>query len=219
MMIKLVFPILLAILAVAQLVSCLRGEDAVRMPTKIFLMPFVAMAYLAVAREPSLWVVAGLLFGCLGDLALLWPLKPVLFALGTCAFALGHVCYLIFLFSTATISVSPVWIVLISLIYLAGCIVVYIKSRPDIPRAVRPVPFPYMLVLSSVSVCTLLALISGASWGRALTFLGATSFLVSDGILSDMLFVKKAEPPKQNFAVMATYTAAQVLLTTGWAIS
>ena len=51
-----------------------------------------------------------------------------------------------------------------------------------------------------------------------MAFLGATSFLVSDGILSNMLFVKKAEPPKQNFAVMATYTAAQVLLTAGWAL-
>lgn len=217
-MTKAVFPILLTVLALAQLVSCLCDRDSVRMPTKIFLMPFVALAYLSVAKEPSGWVVAGLMFGCLGDLALLWPLKPVPFALGTCAFALGHVCYLIFIFSTYQIAVKPVWITLIALVYLAGCIVVYLKSRPNIPRAVRPVPFPYMLILSSVSVCTLLALISSASWGRALAFLGATSFLASDGILSDMLFVKKAEPPKQNFAVMATYTAAQVLLTAGWAL-
>lgn len=217
-MTKAIFPILLAILVVVQLVSCLCDRDSVRMPTKIFLMPFVALAYLSVAEEPSGWVVAGLLFGCLGDLALLWPLKPVPFALGTCAFALGHVCYLIFIFSTHSIAVKPVWIVLIALVYLAGCVVVYLKSRPNIPQAVRPVPFPYMLILSSVSVCTLLAFISSASWGHALAFLGATSFLASDGILSDMLFVKKAEPPKQNFAVMATYTAAQVLLTAGWAL-
>lgn len=217
-MTKAVFPILLAVLALAHLVSCLCDKDSVRMPTKIFLMPFVALAYLSVAKEPSGWVVAGLMFGCLGDLALLWPLKPVPFALGTCAFALGHVCYLIFIFSTCPIAVKPIWITLIALVYLAGCIVVYLKSRPNIPRAVWPVPFPYMLILSSVSVCTLLALISSASWGRALAFLGATSFLASDGILSDMLFVKKAEPPKQNFAVMATYTAAQVLLAAGWAL-
>lgn len=217
-MTKAVFPILLAILALVQLVSCLCDRDSVRMPTKIFLMPFVALAYLSVAKEPSGWVVAGLMFGCLGDLALLWPLKPIPFALGTSAFALGHVCYLIFIFSAYPITVKPVWITLIALVYLAGCVVVYLKSRPNIPQAVRPVPFPYMLILSSVSVCTLLALISSASWGRALAFLGATSFLASDGILSDMLFVKKAEPPKQNFAVMATYTAAQVLLAVGWAL-
>lgn len=217
-MTKAIFPVLLAVLALVQLVSCLRGKDAVRMPTKIFLMPFVALAYLSVAKEPSGWVVAGLLFGCLGDLALLWPLKPVPFVLGTISFALGHICYLIFLFSTFSITVKSVWIALIALVYLAGCVVVYVKSRPNIPRAVRPVPFPYMLLLASVSVCTLLALISNASLGCVMAFLGATSFLVSDGILSDMLFVKKAEPPKQNFAVMATYTAAQVLLTAGWAL-
>lgn len=217
-MTKAIFPILLAVLALVQLVSCLRGRDAVRMPTKIFLMPFVALAYLSVVKEPSGWVVAGLLLGCLGDLALLWPLKPVPFVLGTCAFGLGHVCYLIFIFSTYQIAVKPVWIVLIALAYFAGCVVVYLNSRPNVPQAVRPVLLPYMLILSSVSVCTLLVLLSGASWGRALAFIGATSFLASDGILSDMLFVKKAEPPKQNFAVMATYTAAQVLLAAGWAL-
>lgn len=217
-MTKVVFPILLAILVLAQLVSCLCDKDAVRMPTKIFLMPFVALTYLSVAKEPSGWVVAGLLFGCLGDLALLWPLKPALFTLGTCAFALGHVCYLIYVFSAFHIAVKPVWITLIALFYFAGCVAVYLKSLPNIPRALRPVPFPYMLILSSVSVCTLLAFISHVSWGCALAFLGATAFLVSDGVLCDMLFVKKAEPPKQNFAVMATYIAAQILLMTGWAL-
>ena len=32
-----------------------------------------------------------------------------------------------------------------------------------------------------------------------------------------MLFAKKAEPTKQNFAVMGTYILAQVLLTMGFA--
>ena len=54
-MTKAIFPVLLAVLALVQLVSCLRGKDAVRMPTKIFLMPFVALAYLSVAKEPSGW--------------------------------------------------------------------------------------------------------------------------------------------------------------------
>lgn len=218
MMTKIVFPILLAILAAAHMVSCLRGKDDVRKPTKVFLMPFVALAYLSIAKEPSGWVVAGLLFGCLGDVALLWPLRSVPFALGTCAFALGHVCYLIYIFRTMPITVRPLWIAVIALVYLAGCAVVYYKSRPDIPKRLRPIPLPYMLLLSSLSVCTLLALLSGAGWGGVLAFAGATCFLASDGILSDMLFAKRAEPPIQNSAVMATYIAAQALLVAGWAI-
>lgn len=86
---KWVFPVSLAVLAIVHLVSCWRGDDDLRKPTKVALMPVVALSYLAFARQPSLWVVAGLLFGCLGDLFLLWPLKKKFFALGTSSFFLG----------------------------------------------------------------------------------------------------------------------------------
>ena len=75
---KWVFPVSLAVLAIVHLVSCWRGDDDLRKPTKVALMPVVALAYLAFARMPSLWVVAGLLFGCLGDLFLLRPLHILL---------------------------------------------------------------------------------------------------------------------------------------------
>ena len=96
---KWVFPVSLAVLAIVHLVSCWRGDDDLRKPTKVALMPVVALSYLAFARQPSIWVVAGLLFGCLGDLFLLWPLKKKFFALGTSSFFLGHVCYLIFIYT------------------------------------------------------------------------------------------------------------------------
>ena len=63
---KWLFPVFLAALAVVHLVSCWRGDDDLRKPTKIALMPVVALTYLAFANTPSLWVVAGLLLGCLG---------------------------------------------------------------------------------------------------------------------------------------------------------
>ena len=83
-----VFPVFLAALAVVHLISCWRGDDDLRKPTKVALMPVVALAYLAFSCTPSLWVVAGLLFGCLGDLFLLWPLKKKFFVLGTSSFFL-----------------------------------------------------------------------------------------------------------------------------------
>ena len=72
---KWLFPVFLAALAVVHLISCWRGDDDLRKPTKVALMPVVALTYLAFANTPSLWVVAGLLFGCLGDLFLLRPLS------------------------------------------------------------------------------------------------------------------------------------------------
>ena len=114
---KWVFPVFLAVLAIVHLISCWRGDDDLRTPTKVALMPVVALAYLAFARMPSLWVVAGLLFGCLGDLFLLWPLKKKFFALGTSSFFLGHVCYLIFIYTHYVIRVSWIWIVVVGVVY------------------------------------------------------------------------------------------------------
>lgn len=51
---KWVFPVSLAVLAIVHLVSCWRGDDDLRKPTKVALMPVVALAYLAFARMPSL---------------------------------------------------------------------------------------------------------------------------------------------------------------------
>lgn len=214
---KWLFPVFLAALAVVHLVSCWRGDDDLRKPTKVALMPVVALTYLAFANTPSLWVVAGLLFGCLGDLFLLRPLQKHFFALGTASFFLGHVCYLIFIYTHYAIRGGWVWIVVISAVYAAGAAFVYANSRRNIPRALRPLALAYMVMLCTLSISVFLPLVTAFTWGKLASFLGASFFLTSDGVLCDMLFTKKAEPTKQNFAVMGTYILAQVLLTMGFA--
>lgn len=214
---KWLFPVFLAALAVVHLISCWRGDDDLRKPTKIALMPVVALTYLAFANTPSLWVVAGLLLGCLGDLFLLRPLQKHFFALGTASFFLGHVCYLIFIYTHYAIRVGWVWIVVISAVYAAGAAFVYANSRRNIPRALRPLALAYMVMLCTLSISVFLPMVTAFTWGKLASFLGASFFLTSDGVLCDMLFTKKAEPTKQNFAVMGTYILAQVLLTMGFA--
>ena len=215
--VKWVFPVFLAALAIVHLISCWRSDDDLRKPTKVALMPVVALTYLAFANTPSLWVVAGLLFGCLGDLFLLWPLKSKFFALGTSSFFLGHVCYLIFIYTHYAVRVSWVWIVVVCAIYAAGVVVVYSRSRKSIPRALRPLSLAYMLMLCVLSVSLILPLLTDFRWSKLVAFLGATLFLTSDGVLCDMLFVQKAEPAKRNFVVMITYILAQTLLAIGFA--
>ena len=193
------------------------GDDDLRKPTKIALMPVVALTYLAFANTPSLWVVAGLLFGCLGDLFLLRPLQKHFFALGTASFFLGHVCYLVHIYTTYAVHVRWFWIVLVCAAYAAGIVVVYKGSRRSIPRALRPLALAYMVMLCTLSISVFLPLVTAFTWGKLASFLGASFFLASDGVLCDMLFTKKAEPTKQNFAVMGTYILAQVLLTMGFA--
>ena len=130
---KWLFPVFLAALAVVHLISCWRGDDDLRKPTKVALMPVVALTYLAFANTPSLWVVAGLLFGCLGDLFLLRPLQKHFFALGTASFFLGHVCYLVHIYTTYAVHVRWFWIVLVCAAYAAGIVVVYKGSRKEHP--------------------------------------------------------------------------------------
>lgn len=167
---KWVFPVSLAVLAIVHLVSCWRGDDDLRKPTKVALMPVVALAYLAFARMPSLWVVAGLLFGCLGDLFLLWPLKKKFFALVTSSFFLGHVCYLIFIYTHYVIRVSWIWIVVVCVIYAAGAAFVYANSRRSIPRALRPLALAYMLMLCVLSVSLILPLLTAFWWASSWRF-------------------------------------------------
>lgn len=212
-----VFPVSLAVLAIVHLISCWRGDDDLRKPTKVALMPVVALVYLAFARMPSLWVVAGLLFGCLGDLFLLWPLKKKFFVLGTSSFFLGHVCYLIFIYTHYAVRISWIWIVVVCVIYAAGAAFVYTGSRKNIPSALRPLALAYMLMLCVLSVSLILPLLTAFWWGKLVAFFGATFFLASDGVLCDMFFAKKAEPAKQNFVVMLTYILAQTLLAIGFA--
>ena len=64
---------------------------------------------------------------------------------------------------------------------------------------------------------SILPLLTAFWWGKLVAFFGATFFLASDGVLCDMLFVKKAEPTQQNFVVMCTYILAQTLLAIGFA--
>ena len=214
---KWLFPVFLAALAVVHLISCWRGDDDLRKPTKVALMPVVALTYLAFANTPSLWVVAGLLLGCLGDLFLLRPLQKHFFALGTASFFLGHVCYLVHIYTTYAVHVRWFWIVLVCAAYAAGIVVVYKGSRKSIPRALRPLALAYMVMLCTLSISVFLPLVTAFTWGKLAAFVGASFFLTSDGVLCDMLFIKKAEPTRQNFAVMGTYILAQVLLAMGFA--
>ena len=153
---KWLFPVFLAALAVVHLVSCWRGDDDLRKPTKVALMPVVALTYLAFANTPSLWVVAGLLLGCLGDLFLLRPLQKHFFALGTASFFLGHVCYLVHIYTTYAVHVRWFWIVLVCAAYAAGIVVVYKGSRRSIPRALRPLALAYMVMLCTLSISVFL---------------------------------------------------------------
>ncbi len=216
-MTEVLFPTILFLTSVLHLYSCLREKKKMRMISKPFLMPLLGICWVIFADRPSYLVLAGILLGGLGDIALLWPLKKGSFLLGVLFFFLGHLCYLTYIFKAYEISTSVFWMIFIALIYFSGSFFIYLKTRKEIPSALRIPSFMYMLALSSLSALSLLVLISAPDFRKAMSFLGASLFLVSDGILSQMIFVKKKESSMLNFIVMFTYISAQVLLAAGWA--
>ena len=85
------------------------------------------------------------------------------------------------------------------------------------PELVLPL-LALMFVIGMIwNRASILPLLTAFWWGKLVAFFGATFFLASDGVLCDMLFVKKAEPTQQNFVVMCTYILAQTLLAIGFA--
>lgn len=217
-MMKLLFPTLLFLTGVLQLYSCLQDKDKLRMITKPLLMPLLGICWVIFSKQPSYLVLAGILLGGLGDIALLWPLKRTPFFIGLMFFFFGHICYLSYIFINYEISAGILWPIIIALIYLTGSTFIYVKTRKELPPVLRIPSFMYMLALSALSACSLLVLISVPGLGKAIAFMGATLFLISDGILSQMLFIKKEETPILNFIVMLTYIGAQILLALGWAL-
>lgn len=112
----------------------------------------------------------------------------------------------------------PVFLAALAVVHLISCWRGDDDLRKPTKVALMPVvALAYMVMLCTLSISVFLPLVTAFTWGKLASFLGASFFLTSDGVLCDMLFIKKAEPTKQNFAVMGTYILAQVLLTMGFA--
>ena len=205
-------------LSIVHLTACLLGKRKLRMISKVFLMPLLALSWIFGSKDASLLVFAGIILGGLGDIGLLWSMKEKSFLLGMLAFFAGNICYLIYICRNYCINPGTIFLVVVPIIYLSGSGLIYLNTRSHIPGKLRFPSFLYMLALSSLSCLCLLALICTPSKGTAVAFAGASSFLISDGILSQAIFIKKDEPPLINFIVMLTYISAQCLLALGWAM-
>ncbi|MDT0269984.1 lysoplasmalogenase [Streptomyces sp. DSM 44915] len=185
------------LLAVAvDLGSLLLGADLGHRIAKPLLMPLLA-GYAASRGAPRLLVVA-LLFGWGGDVLLLFDADPAFLA-GMGSFAVGHVCYLA-LFAGRR-APAP-----LGLGYALALLVAVPLLWSDLPAGLRIPVAGYALLLAAT------AYRAGAL--GALTGAGGALFLLSDTLIASDL-AEWPQLPAPDFWVMATYAAAQFLLTTG----
>nr|WP_260146518.1 lysoplasmalogenase [Streptomyces sp. 2132.2] len=190
---------LLAAFALATAVdlgSLLAGWHLGHVLAKPLLMPLL-VAYVITRKAPRL-LIAALLFGWGGDLALLFDADPA-FLIGMGSFAAGHVCYLVLFGRGRT---HPA----LGAVYALALTGTVALLWADLPADLRIPVAGYSLLL------TAMAYRSSALGLRA--GLGGALFLLSDTLIATGV-ADWPQLPRPDFWIMATYAAAQYLLATG----
>lgn len=172
------------------------------------LVSLIAAATLLGATDGTAgrWLVVALLFGLLGDVALLSDSLPR-FKAGVYAFLVGHLAYVV-CFAVLGLP-RPGW----AWAGLAVLAVALVATRGVVPATHRlggaavsaPVAV-YSLVIGAM-------LVTGWFTGLPWVALGATIFVTSDSILSIDRFVRTI--PHARLALMVTYQVGQALIVVG----
>ncbi|MEV6573883.1 lysoplasmalogenase [Streptomyces sp. NPDC051577] len=185
-----------AVAAAVDLGSLLADWHLGHVIAKPLLMPLLVAHVIALGAPRPL--VAALLFGWGGDLALLFD-ADIAFLIGMGSFALGHVCYLVLFGRRAT---NP----LLGAAYALALIGTVALLWSDLPAELRVPVAGYSLLL------TAMAHRSSALGARA--GIGGALFLLSDTLIATGV-AEWPQLPRPDFWIMATYLAAQYLLATG----
>ena len=200
------------------LFAIVSGKEIIRRITKVLLMPLLAVSFYLMWRtfspNPLPWqVVAALLLGCAGDAFLINHHNRIGFPLGLVAFSIGHVFYIIQLFSLIS---APAWwiILLLVVLYGTGVVVTFKMLSPYLPKQFRVGCVFYMMLLCLLSAAAVIGLLTRFSLGSVIVTIGTLLFLLSDTKLSFEIF--KGDSKNGNLIVMITYIAAQLLLATGF---
>ena len=181
--------------------------------TETWAKPLVMIAVIATAlvlgaaeTAAGRWLLVALIFGLLGDVALLDD-SLRRFRVGVYAFLVGHLAYLV-CFAVLGLP-RPAWAWTGIVVLLAALV----ATRRVVPETHRvggaPVSVPvavYSAVIGAMLVC---AWLTGEAW----IALGASIFVASDTILSVDRFVRPL--PHARLALMVTYQVGQALIVVG----
>ncbi len=197
------------------LYSCAPPEKRrIRVISKCFLMPLLALCYLGAERFSPL-VLAAVLCGFLGDVLLLFPNSKKMFVGGLLAFAAGHICYAVHMRLVPKLFAISLWVYIVAaLIYLALVFGIMSILKPVLPKKLFVPCLGYMLIIGFMSYSALmlaLGLYTAPAW---IVFTGSLLFIGSDTLLSFNVFnVKRFR--FSNFFVMLPYILAQALIVVG----
>lgn len=200
-------------LAIVHVIALAVGNDALAGPTKLALMPLLALAVLWTGRgsgwgTPFTLLFLALALSWLGDgAATFFPFAPELPMMLAC-FGLAHVCYIILFTRFLARGRLPLW----SAVYVVWWIVLLAVLAPALLSQEGGVGW-----LIAIGAYGLLLGATAASAARSTpaVALGGALFLASDSILAFRLFLTDAMPDWTSPAVMVTYCAGQGLIAAG----
>lgn len=183
-----------------------RAEYVAKPLTLVLLIAGAATADLGTAKA---WVLAALVLGLLGDVALLFSHEDspgdgtdVAFLIGLGSFLLGHVAYLI---AFARHGLHPVQLLAGALVVLGAAVLVL----PRVLRGARELAVPVGAYAALLAAMTVL----GFGTAAVVTAIGALLFLLSDLTLAWGRFV---QPLRRGPVIVAvTYHLAQLLIVIG----
>lgn len=125
----------------------------------------------------KLWILLGLSFSWLGDVALALPQKRA-FLVGLVLFLIGHIWYVV---AFAGAGVGSLSLAVVVVVLVGAAVVVFRWLRPHVGKLLVLV-IAYMVVISSMLACAAAVFANGslASAGRWLVLVGALAFYLSD---------------------------------------
>ncbi len=184
-----------------------RGIERLAKPLTMVALVAAALSMGAADTASGRWLLAGLVLGLVGDVALLSDSEPR-FLVGLSAFLLGHLAYVAAFLPVGPQSLAaalPGAVLVLVLVVLIGRPVLKAAAAqggPGLGAAVAA----YVLVIGAMVV---------TAWGtgRPLVAAGATVFMVSDAVLAHARFVRPWR--WASLLVMVTYHLGQVLIVLG----
>jgi uncharacterized membrane protein YhhN len=209
MELKLIFLIILGAVSLVYLTTLFFKDSILQFILKGCLVPLILAVYLFGANTILLPIILALVFGWLGDVFLLKISNLLCFRLGLASFLLGHIFYIVTMFTYA----QPFNIlILIISVLVAVCygIVIFRFIQPTKEMKIPVIAYETILLTMAIFALQLF-LAQGGKFG-AFVFAGSIFFVASDSMLALATFRKKA----LNVPVMITYIAAQLLIVLGF---
>ena len=176
---------------------------------KSCLIPLILAVYITGANIIILPIVLALTFAWIGDVLLIKISNVLCFKLGLTSFLIGHICYVIAMYKFTQPFNIPVLITSILVAAAAGFFL-YKKVKPTDEMKIPVIAYETIILVMALSALQLF--FAQGSYFGIFVLTGSLCFVASDTALALVTFQKK---PFYVFC-MATYIAAQLLITLGF---